>query len=94
MKKLLTNSSIFVGSIAGIWAATSILSGLAVVDWSMSEFIRQYLVSIGLIRDFNTFSDFYTHIKGVEYLIALSFLGFFPVFYGFLNKKEEVVSFS
>ena len=34
-------------------------------------------------------SDFYTHIKGVEYIIAVMFLGAFPAFYAYLNKPAE-----
>jgi hypothetical protein len=42
-----------------------------------------------LIQEFHTLSDFYTHIKGVEYIIAVMFLGAFPAFYAYLNKQPE-----
>jgi hypothetical protein len=44
------------------------------------------------MQEFHTMSDFYTHIKGVEYIIAVMFLGAFPAFYAYLNKAPEGAS--
>ena len=85
-------SSIFLGSLITIWSSAAILSGLAQVDWQVSELLRQYLVSAGLMQEFHTMSDFYTHIKGVEYIIAVMFLGAFHAFYAYLNKTPEGVA--
>ena len=85
-------SSIFLGSLITIWSSAAILSGLAQVDWQVSELLRQYLIAVGLMQEFHTLSDFYAHIKGVEYIIAVMFLGAFPVFYGYLNKPAEEAS--
>ena len=82
-------ASIFLGSLITIWSSASVLSGLAQVNWQVSELLRQYLVAVGLMQEFHTLSDFYTHIKGVEYIIAVLFLGAFPVFYSYLNKPAE-----
>jgi hypothetical protein len=41
------------------------------------------------MQEFHTLSDFYTHIKGVEYIIAVMFLGAFPAFYSYLNKPAK-----
>ena len=82
-------ASIFLGSLITIWSSAAVLSGLAQVDWQVSELLRQYLVAAGLMQDFHTLSDFYTHIKGVEYIIAVAFLGAFPAFYAYLNKPAE-----
>ena len=82
-------SSIFLGSLITIWSSAAVLSGLAQVNWQVSELLRQYLVAVGLMQEFHTLSDFYTHIKGVEYLIAVMFLGAFPAFYAYLNKTPE-----
>ena len=79
-------SSIFLGSLITIWSSAAILSGLSQVNWQVSELLRQYLVAVGLMQEFHTMSDFYTHIKGVEYIIAVMFLGAFPAFYAYLNK--------
>ena len=62
-------SSIFLGSLITIWSSAAILSGLSQVNWQVSELLRQYLVAVGLMQEFHTMSDFYTHIKGVEYII-------------------------
>jgi hypothetical protein len=82
-------SSIFLGSFITIWSSAAVLSGLAQVNWQVSELLRQYLVAVGLMQEFHTLSDFYTHIKGVEYIIAVMFLGAFPAFYAYLNKPAE-----
>jgi len=85
-------SSIFLGSLITIWSSAAILSGLSQVNWQVSELLRQYLVAVGLMQEFHTMSDFYTHIKGVEYIIAVMFLGAFPAFYAYLNKTPEGAS--
>ena len=82
-------ASIFLGSLITIWSSAAVLSGLAQVNWQVSELLRQYLVAVGLMQEFHTLSDFYTHIKGIEYIIAVMFLGAFPVFYAYLNKPAE-----
>ena len=82
-------ASIFFGSLITIWSSAAVLSGLAQVHWQVSELLRQYLVAVGLMQEFHTFSDFYTHVKGVEYIIAVLFLGAFPAFYGYLNKPAK-----
>ena len=82
-------SSIFLGSLMLIWSSATILSGLAGVNWQVSELLRQYLVAVGLMQEFHTLSDFYTHIKGVEYIIAVMFLGAFPAFYAYLNRPAQ-----
>ena len=80
-------ASIFLGSLITIWSSAAILSGLAQVNWQVSELMRQYLIAAGLMQEFHTLSDFYTHIKGIEYIIAVMFLGTFPAFYAYLNKQ-------
>ena len=89
MKKVILNSSIFLGTFLMIWSSASLLAGLASVNWSGAELLRQYLIATGLIQEFHTLSDFYTHIKGIEYIIAVAFLGAFPAFYIFLNKETK-----
>lgn len=74
----------------GLWVAAAMTFALARADWQVSEVARQYLVSVGLIQDFETLVDFYTHIKGVEYIICLAFLGSFPAYFKFLNRSKEV----
>ena len=88
-KRMAWHTSIFCGTIISIWSVAALLSGLAQVNWQVSELLRQYLIAAGLMQEFHTLSDFYTHIKGVEYIIAVMFLGTFPAFYVYLNKPAQ-----
>lgn len=85
------HASILFAAIAGVWSVASLLTALSQINWQVSELARQYLVAIGLISEFHTLSDFYTHIKGVEYIIVVMFLGAFPLFYTYLNKPKQGV---
>ena len=92
-KRIAWHAAIFCGTVISIWSAAAFLSGLSQVNWQISELLRQYLIAAGLMQEFHTFSDFYTHIKGVEYIIAVVFLGAFPAFYTFLNHpKGKIVA--
>jgi hypothetical protein len=81
-------ASIFFGSVICIWSTAAVMSGLAQVNWQVSELLRQYLIAVGLMQEFHTLSDFYTHIKGVEYIISVLFLGAFPAFFSYINKQK------
>jgi len=87
--RILRHASIFLGAIMCLWSTAAVMSGLAQVNWQVSELLRQYLIAVGLMQEFHTLSDFYTHIKGVEYIIAVMFLGAFPAFYAYLNKAPK-----
>ena len=91
-KRIAWHASIFCGTVISIWSAAAFLSGLAQVNWQLSELLRQYLIAAGLIQEFHTLSDFYTHIKGIEYIIAVLFLSGFPAFYTYLNRPKETVT--
>lgn len=78
--------------LVGAWVCAAVMFALAKMDWQVGELFRQYLVSVGLIQDFETLVDFYTHIKGIEYLICLAFLGTFPAYFKFLNREKKTVS--
>jgi hypothetical protein len=87
-KRMAWHASLFCGTIISIWSVAAFLSGLSQVNWQVSELLRQYLIAVGLMQEFHTMSDFYTHIKGVEYIIAVVFLGTFPAFYSYLNRSK------
>ena len=91
-KRIAWHTSIFCGTVISIWSVAAFLSGLAQVNWQISELLRQYLVAVGLLQEFHTLSDFYTHIKGVEYIIAVLFLGAFPAFYTYLNRTKGEIA--
>lgn len=91
-KRIVWHAAIFCGTLISIWSAAAFLSGLSQVNWQVSELLRQYLIAVGLMQEFHTLSDFYTHIKGVEYIIAVAFLGTFPAFYAYLNRSKGEIA--
>ena len=77
-----------IGGIIGLWSITMLMAGLASVGWSVTEMFRQFLVATGNLGEYETMVDYYAHIKGVEYLIAVAFFVAFPVYYKTLKPKE------
>jgi len=73
------------------WAIVALLSGLRHTGWQVQELIRQYMVATGIVTPANTLVDFYSHIKGVEYLICLVFFVVFPLFYRYVNEDKKRV---
>lgn len=80
-----------IGGLFGIWATLGLTSLLAQSNWSLAEVIRQYMVATGAIGEQQTLVDYYTHIKGFEYIIAVAFLGLYPVYYKFVNRTKASV---
>jgi len=79
------------GAAAGVWAIVAFAYGLAQVDWRVSELARQYFVAVGAIGHFETLVEYYTHIKGIEYIIAVAFLGVYPAFYKYVNRTRATL---
>ena len=75
-----------IGAAIGIWAMTALTFSLSQSGWSVAELARQYMVAVGAIGEFATLVDFYTHIKGIEYIICGAFFVAFPVFFKYVNK--------
>ena len=46
-------------------------------------------VAIGMVKPLHTLVDYYTHIKGIEYLICVAFFVAFPVFFKYVNKAPK-----
>ena len=76
-----------VGGVFGLWALAALVGGLHQVNWQVTELIRHYLVATGMITPLHTMVDFYSHIKGIEYLICVAFFVAFPVFYSYVEKS-------
>lgn len=74
------------GGAFGIWACMAFMTGLASTNWQVTEMFRQFLVATNNIAEYKTVVDYYTHIKGVEYLMAGAFFVIFPVFFKYVNK--------
>jgi len=77
-----------IGMIFGIWAVTAFFSLLSEMGWSLSEVLRTYMVATGAIGEYETLVDYYTHIKGAEYIIAVAFLGLFPLYFKYVNRTK------
>ena len=75
----------------GIWACMTFITGLSSVDFQVTEMFRNFLVATGNVGEYETMVDFYTHIKGVEYLMAGAFFVVFPVFFKYINKETTAV---
>ena len=80
--------SVVGGTLIFLYSIAAVVKGLAQVNWQFSELFRQYLVAIGVVKQFHTFVDFYTHVKGIEYIICLAFLVAFPLFYRYLHRSS------
>jgi len=89
-----TGSKVFMylGAAVGVWSGAAFISALGHADWQVSQVLGQYLVAIGVVREFNTAVDFYTHIKGIEYVICAAFFVAFPFFYRYLNAPARAMN--
>jgi hypothetical protein len=74
-----------------LWVGAAITGALYQTNWSISELLGQYMVATGMIKPLHTMVDFYTHIKGIEYLICVAFFAAFPAFYTYVNKEQKKV---
>ncbi|MFW2365806.1 MAG: hypothetical protein ACN4GW_05275 [Desulforhopalus sp.] len=89
MTKTVTALLIGTGSFFGLWAMAALLGGLHRVDWQFTELIRQYFIATGMIQPIHTLVDFYTHIKGIEYIICVAFFVAFPIFFKYVDRREK-----
>jgi len=76
------------GSIMCLWVGAALVSALSSVGWSVSTLAGQYMQAIGMVKPLHTLVDYYTHIKGIEYLICVAFFVAFPVFFKYVNKAQ------
>ncbi len=54
-----------------------------------AEWAKNFMVGVGMIKPMHTQVDYYTYIKGIEYLMCVYYFMTFPVFYMFLSKKKK-----
>jgi hypothetical protein len=87
--KIFSRVAMFMGGAVGLWSVAAFISALGASQWQISALLGQYLVAIGVVKEFHTLVDFYTHIKGIEYLICAAFFVAFPVFYKYVNSPLE-----
>lgn len=74
----------------GIWGIAALIGGIKHAG-SVSALAQQYMVATGMITPLNTMVDYYTHIKGIEYLICAAFFVIFPFFFRYVNKEKAKV---
>ncbi len=80
------------GSMMCLWVAAALTGALYQANWSVAELASQYMVAIGMVKPLHTLVDYYTHIKGIEYLICVAFFVAFPVFFKYVNKAPKKVA--
>lgn len=90
-KALLLAGVLTTGVAVGCWALAAFVVGLKQVGWQPAELLRQYLIATGMVEPSHTLVDFYSQIKGVEYLICVAFLVAFPLFYKYVIKDSDRV---
>ncbi|MBU0943603.1 MAG: hypothetical protein KJ804_16750 [Proteobacteria bacterium] len=79
------------GSLMCLWVAAALTGALYHTNWSISTLASQYMTAVGMIKPLHTLVDYYTHIKGIEYLICVAFFVAFPVFFKYINKAPKTV---
>jgi hypothetical protein len=80
-----------IGGAISLWAMVAGVFALASANWQVGEMLRQYMVAVGMMKDHQTWVEFYTHIKGVEYIICAAFLVTFPAFFRYVNRTKVPV---
>ena len=75
-----------------LWVSAAFVGALHQANWQFGELARQYMLATGMITSLHTLVDFYTHIKGIEYLICLAFFVAFPVFFKYVNNEKQRVT--
>ena len=96
IKSMKSVKTVLVGSACffGVWAIAALMGGLSQVNWQVTELVRQYLIASGMIQPIHTLVDFYTHIKGIEYIICVAFFVAFPIFYQYVDKRKTHITTS
>jgi hypothetical protein len=82
------------GALVGLWVSAAFVGALHQANWQFGELARQYMLATGMMKPLHTLVDYYSHIKGVEYLICVAFFVAFPVFFKYVNKEKRTVSVS
>ena len=87
-KSLSTTFFVF-GSLLVLWGAAAFIGALHQVNWQFGELARHYMIATGMVKPLHTLVDFYTHIKGIEYLICVAFFVVFTYFFKYVNRDVE-----
>jgi hypothetical protein len=82
------------GALVGLWVSAAFVGALHQANWQFGELARQYMLATGMMKPLHTLVDYYSHIKGIEYLICVAFFVAFPAFFKYVNKEKRTVSVS
>ncbi len=77
------------GALVGLWAVSAFVGALYSADGQVADVIKGYMVATGMVTPLHNLVDYYTHIKGIEYLICAAFFVVFPVFYKGLSREKR-----
>jgi ABC-type bacteriocin/lantibiotic exporter with double-glycine peptidase domain len=79
------------GALVTLWVGATVVGALHQANWQVGELARQYMLATGMMQPMHTLVDYYTHIKGLEYLICVAFFVAFPVFFKYVNTEKTKV---
>ena len=79
--RIIEKTILVLGLIAGLWSVVVLVGG--------TPLIRHFMVVIGILKPLSTEVDYYTHIKGIEYLICVVFFVVFPLFFRYVNTEKK-----
>ncbi len=74
------------GCIVALWAGSAMMAGIMATG-GVFALAGQYMEAVGMVKPLHTLVDYYTHIKGIEYLICVAFFVAFPVFFKYVNTS-------
>jgi len=77
------------GLIIVLWSCVALMSGI-VAAGGVGALAGQYMTAIGMTAHFSTLVEYYTYIKGIEYLICVAFFVAFPLFYSYVNNEQKI----
>ena len=80
------------GTLVVLWVAAAFIGALHQANWQVGELARQYMLATGMMKQLHTLVDYYSHIKGIEYLICVAFFVAFPIFFKYVNKEKRPVT--
>ena len=66
-------------------AVTILLLGFIFqADWA-----EKFMVGVGMIKPMHSQVDYYSYVKGLEYLLCVYYFFTFPVFFIFINTRKK-----
>lgn len=86
MKRIL----LALGIVFGLWSVAALVGGVLSAG-GVVPLLSSYMTATGLVTPIHTLVDFYTHIKGIEYLICVAFFAVFPMFFKYVNKEQKEI---